>query len=81
MREIIDGASQNNLRILLRFAMPRTVLFEVAKQGCRVVAEIAEVHSFATFSEKQKSVENLEQLSGRLMYCAKDSLAVVGKIP
>jgi hypothetical protein len=61
-------------------ALVGAVLFEVAGKDVGVLADFTVVDRAATFGKEQEAIEALEEHSRRLVDCAENSLARVGKL-
>jgi hypothetical protein len=51
------------------------LVLEVVQQGLRILTNVTEVDSLATFGEEEKTVELLKEDGAGLMDSAKDGLA------
>ena len=58
---------QANSRILGGITFPSTVALEVVDHGRSIVTQIAEIDRLTTLLEQEHTIENLEELRGRLM--------------
>ena len=56
-----------DVRVLIGSTGPGSITLEVTEHLCCVVSKITEVDRFTALPQQQQPVEDLEQLSGRLM--------------
>jgi hypothetical protein len=76
----IDNAQHVFSRVLLIRALTRTIGLKVLEHCARIVSDRTKVHSLTTSGEEQQLVKLLEEHGAGLMNCAKNCLAVLGKL-
>ena len=56
-----------NIRVLSGFTSSRAIALEVVEEGRRVVSQVTKVDGFSSLLQQQQPIEDLKELSRRLM--------------